>query len=488
MQAQDTTTRAAGRDWTEGLPPGAGALLAAFRSAGRRLVLVGPAARAVALGEDPAAARRYDFVTDADRGTLRRILASAREGAGARGGRPDDGRGRSGAGPGAEDDGPVGVQVQNAREPTGAEAAAARAVPVPAGVPAALVGDLAAREITAHAIGVLDDGTVLDPFGGVADVRARRLRTIVSPERLRDESPRWLLRLARHVGYYGYEVDPAVLAAARRDVGGIIDLNPDAWRTEIQRAMLHLHPDRALQYLQAAGVLAIALPEVEALVGFENSCPVHHKDIWEHTRIVVQRSRPDPAQRWTALLHDVGKVATRTVDADGTVHFFRHEELSTVLFVGIAARLRFPRELADKVTFLVRNHSRVNLYTEEWTESAVRRLIREVGEHLEDLLAFSRADITSRREERVEYLRRLMDDLDARVAEVRAKDAHVPPLPKGIGNLIMERFALPPSEVIGVLRKRLEDAVEDGSLPRGLEAEEYVEHLARWLDEERGRS
>lgn len=471
-----------GADWTERLPPLARAVVGAFRSAGRRLVLVGPAARSLALDEDLAAARRFDFVTDADRGTLRRVLG------GVRGGRVEDVRGRGGATLRSDDETGPTVHVALAREATSAEAATLRAAAPLPGLPAALAADLASREITLHAIAVSEDGAVLDPFGGLEDLRQRRLRTIVPPERLGDESPRWLLRFARHVGYYGYDVDPAVLAAASRDAGGIIDLNPETWRIEIQRALLHLHPDRALQFLQSSGVLAIALPEVEALVGFENTCRVHHKDIWEHTKLVVQRSRPDPAQRWTALLHDVGKVATRSVDDAGAVHFFRHEELSAVLFTGIAARLRFPRDLADKVTYLVRNHSRVNLYSEEWTESAVRRLIREVGEHLDDLLAFSRADITSRREERVEYLRRLMDELDERVAEVRARDAYVPPLPKGIGNLIMQRFSLPPSEVVGVLRKRLEEAIEDGTLPRGLSAEEYVAHLARWLDEERGRA
>ncbi len=181
----------------------------------------------------------------------------------------------------------------------------------------------------------------------------------------------------------------------------------------------------------------------------------------------------------------MGKVATRTVDRDGTVHFFRHEELSAILFDGVAARLRFPAELAEKVRYLIRNHSRVNLYSDDWAESAVRRLIREMGDNLQGLLDFSRADITSRREGRVERLRKLMDDLEARVAFVREKDAYVPPLPPGIGNTIMSRFGLAPSATVGALRDRLAAAVEDGTLPRGLDAEAYVDHLAAWLDEER---
>lgn len=468
-------------DWTIALPAPVVGLFAAFRGADERLVMVGPAARALAVGDDVGALRRFDFVTDADRGSLHR-LASAVPGL-----RAEEGRGRGSVtfhGPGD-----LVVHAAPGREPTAAEADAVRRLAAPREWLAAwapFVRDLASREITIHAIGVADGGEVLDPFGGLADVRARRLRTVVPPDRLVGESSRWVLRFARHVGYYGFDVDEATLAAARRDVGGILDIPPDVWRAEVQRALLHRHPDRALQYLQSAGVLSIVLPEVEAMVGYEQSCRVHHKDLWEHTKLVVLRSRPDAAQRWTALLHDVGKVGTRSVDADGAVHFLRHEELSAVFFTGVAARLRFPRELADKVLYLVRSHSRVNLYSEEWTESAVRRLIREVGEHLDDLLAFSRADITSRREERVEYLRQLMDDLDARIAAVQEKDAHVPPLPKGIGNLIMRRFGLAPCETVGVLRKRLEGAIEDGTLPRGLEPEAYVERLAAWLEAERG--
>lgn len=455
--------------WREKLPPVAGAMLDRFASGGHRFVLIGPAARSVATGTPVDELCRLEFVVDADLTRIRHVLKE----------RPAVSHG--------DDNGRRAVVVS---EGSGDEEIRVTVRPMrtanrPARDP--LLSDLISREITLHAIAIDEQGAVVDPFGGLDDLAARRLRTVVSPAALADEPARWLLRMARHAGYYGFAVDPAVVTRARELAPAVLDLNPDVWREELERALLHRYPDIALQYLCDAGLLQILLPEVTALVGFEKTCPVHHKDLWHHTKLVVQRSRPDRVHRWTALLHDVGKVATRSFDESG-VHFFRHEELSAVLFVGAAARLRFPADLAAKVEYLIANHSRVSLYSTEWSDSAIRRLIRETGEHLDDLMTFSRADITSRREERIEELRGLMAELEERIAEVREKDARQPALPKGIGRLIMERFQIAEGPVVGVLRKRLENAVEAGTVARGLSSEEYLDQLAEWLDEERGQT
>ena len=455
------------------LPEPVSELRSAFVRDGHRFALVGAAARAVALGDDPSGTRRLDFVTDAPRDTWPARAGAIRSLVGGN----ERGRGRLVLRCG-EAEGALTIRVAAFRSFPRLRERLGRPMDDP------LLRDLASREITIHTIAV-DDGTVLDPFGGVADFRARRIRAVLPARQLHRESARWILRMARHASYYGFEVDPDLVRAARGCVGALLDVAPERCRDELERALLLRHPDAGLGFLQRCGALALLLPEVEALVGFAGTCPVHHKDIWAHTCLVVRRSLAEPAQRWTALLHDVGKVATRSVSEQGTVHFFRHEDQSARLFVGIRARLRFDAPLAEKVMFLITNHSRVNHYDGEWTDSAVRRLIRETGEHLDDLLAFSKADVTSRREDRVAQLRRLMAELEDRIERVREEDARPKPLPAGVGNVIMERFGLPPSRVIGVLRERLVEAVEDGSLPHGLSAEEYVEHLAAWLDAER---
>jgi len=212
-------------------------------------------------------------------------------------------------------------------------------------------------------------------------------------------------------------------------------------------------------------------------VGFSESCEVHHKDIWEHTKQVVARSKPSPAIRWAALLHDVGKVWTRSIDPEGRVHFFRHEDLGAILFTGIAARLSLDGRLAERVRYLIRNHSRINMYATDWTDSAVRRLVRETGEYFEELLALSRADITSRQERRVEELNRLLDDLARRVEELSNEDARKPALPKGTGSIIMEHFGIPASPLVGHLKDLLEQAIQEGRQPADRPVEEYLGFL-----------
>jgi len=242
--------------------------------------------------------------------------------------------------------------------------------------------------------------------------------------------------------------------------------------------LLNRNPDLGIQFLERTGALRFLLPELQLLVGFERSCQVHHKDIFAHTLAVVRQAKPAPAVRWAALLHDLGKYWTRSVTRDGQVHFFRHEDVGAHLARGILARFSIEPRLSEHIEFLIRNHSRITLYSDEWTESAVRRLIKEVGEHLPDLLALARADITSRRESRVEEVSRLSKELEARVEEVRTKDAYIPPLAKGFGQEIIDFFGLEPGPIIGRLRRRLEEAIEAGQLERDQPSEVYLAFLA----------
>ena len=213
------------------------------------------------------------------------------------------------------------------------------------------------------------------------------------------------------------------------------------------------------------------------MVGFDKTCAVHHKDIWDHTKIVTQKAVPDLVVRWAALCHDIGKIWTRTVNKSGKVHFFRHEDHGALLFEGIAHRVGLPQWLTDRVSYLIANHSRVNLYQDDWTDSAVRRLIRETENHLPDLLAFSKADFTTKREARIEEMRRLLADLEARILRVAEEDAKEPPLSKGLGNTLMVRFGLPPCRLIGDLKKTLEETIARGDLTARAEDAYYVDWI-----------
>ncbi len=337
--------------------------------------------------------------------------------------------------------------------------------------------ELMKREVTVNAISMDGDGGIIDPFDGQADLAAKTIRTLIPAARVFQQRPLFLVKVAKHIAYHGFEAGDEVELNAARYARNIIDMGMERVRPELERMLVNRHPDKGLDFLQRIGVLGIVLPEVQLMVGFDETCEVHHKDIWAHTRQVVMQSKPHAAIRWAALLHDIGKVWTRSVDTERKVHFLRHEEMSALLFRGVAARLCFDDRLADRVLYLIANHSRVNMYSGEWTDSAVRRLMRDTGDRLDDLLQLSRADITSRQERRVEQLTRQLDELDIRIAALREEANRKPLLPKGAGEIIMNHFGLPPSPIIGTLKQSLEAAIEEGRVPPDRPVEEYLGFL-----------
>jgi poly(A) polymerase len=248
-------------------------------------------------------------------------------------------------------------------------------------------------------------------------------------------------------------------------------------RDLMQRLLTASKPEPALQWLHDCGLLAAILPELEATVDFTQEMGRRHKDVWKHTKQVVAQAEPEPAIRWAALLHDIGKVPTRTISPTGKVAFHGHAEVGARMFDRIAARLELPDTLRNRVRFLIQHHLRANQYDGSWTDSAVRRFDREMGEHLESLLSLSRADITSARRQKREAALAQIDELVGRIQALREIDARVPPLPSGLGNVIMERFGLGPGRIIGELRRELELVVEAGGLEPHREADYYLEYL-----------
>src|SRR4029079_17020356 len=163
-------------------------------------------------------------------------------------------------------------------------------------------------------------------------------------------------------------------------------------RSRLDRIMMGRDPESGLDALLACGALDVSLPEVHKLVGFGDG-EWRHKDVWKHTKQVVRQAVPRVEVRWAALLHDVGKVKTRSISASGEVHFFGHAEVGARMFDKLNCRLPlFTGEpaLSSTVRFLILHHLRANQYEGDWTDSAVRRFAREMGAHLDDLLCLSR--------------------------------------------------------------------------------------------------
>ena len=294
---------------------------------------------------------------------------------------------------------------------------------------------------------------------------------------LTGDSPVSLLEIAVSVAR-GAEAPPSEITAAARPAAPLLrQLPAPQVRSAIESVIMARSLDAGLQWMHDAGVLAALLPELEATVDFSQEAGRRHKDVWEHTKQVVVQSVPNPLVRWAALLHDVGKVPTRVMLPDGKVTFHRHAEVGARMWDPIAKRLGFDKTERHKIRFLVLHHLRANAYEPGWTDAAVRRFDHEMGDHLDDLLDLSRADVTSRRPGRRQEAVRNIHALKERILAIRTLDARVPPLPPGLGNTIMETFGLPPSKRIGDLRKLCEEAVERGELEERRDAAYYVDFL-----------
>jgi poly(A) polymerase len=243
--------------------------------------------------------------------------------------------------------------------------------------------------------------------------------------------------------------------------------------------MIAYDPEVGLDALLACGAVPALFPEVEALVGFGDG-EWRHKDVWKHTKQVVRQAVPRLEVRWAALLHDIGKVKTRSISPDGEVHFFGHAEVGARMFDKLDRRLGlFSKEdaLKTSVRFLILHHLRASQYDASWTDNAVRRFAREMGPCLLDLLDLSRADITTKRPEKKKRGLKQISDLHERVRHILEQDAVVPPLPSGVGNTIMAAFGLPPSRKIGEIKRVLEEAVDAGDVPSHQPADVYVEFV-----------
>ncbi len=335
---------------------------------------------------------------------------------------------------------------------------------------------LSAEPIRAWALALDARGQTVDPWNQVADARDLRLRVPGDPRAWMAQGPERVLDLAVLAARSGLTPDKELLRLARRDAGNVLSVPRAAWAERFGAVLLGEHAGSGLQFLYDCEVLQRMVPEVCLMVDFHKSCPVHHKDIWDHTLQVIEKCPQSLAVRWAALMHDAGKVWTRSVNKQGKVHFFRHEELGASLMEGVAGRFHLAPELRDSIVYVIANHARANVYAAEWTDSAVRRLIRDMGAHLEDVLAFSSSDFTTKRQWRIAEVRSLADELLKRIREVAAEDAKVPPLPKGLGHVVMQATGLAPGPWLGELQRWLEAQVAAGRIAPQLEAEAYLAH------------
>ncbi|RJS45729.1 CCA tRNA nucleotidyltransferase [Nocardioides cavernaquae] len=336
-----------------------------------------------------------------------------------------------------------------------------------------LVGDLRRRDFTVNSMALTVPGRVLeDPYGGILDLAGRVLRTPGTPEESFSDDPLRMMRAARFSAQLGFEVAPEVVAAMTAMADRITIISAERVRDELVKLVLAPSPRRGLALLVETGLASYVLPELPALA-LERDEHHRHKDVYEHTLIVLEQSieleqqrghAPDFVSRFAALMHDVGKPRTRKFQDDGTVTFHHHDVVGAKLTRKRMKELRFSNDEIDAVADLVELHLRFHGYgAGEWTDSAVRRYVRDAGDQLERLHILTRADCTTRNKRKADRLRRTYDDLEARIARLSEEEELASIRPDLDGVQIMEILGIGPGRDVGAAyRFLLELRLDEG--------------------------
>jgi poly(A) polymerase len=364
-----------------------------------------------------------------------------------------------------------------------------------------LEDDLVRRDFACNAMALrLPDVQFVDPHGGLTDLENRVLRTPTTPEISFGDDPLRMMRAARFVAQLGFVPDPAVLAAMREMSASIERVSAERVRDELVKLLLADHPRAGLELLVASGLAAVVLPELPALQ-LEVDEHHRHKDVYVHSMIVLEQAidlegppgapaeevpGPDLVLRLAALLHDIGKPATRRFEDGGGVSFHHHEVVGAKLAAKRMKALRFDKETIKQVARLVELHLRFHGYGEgQWTDSAVRRYITDAGDLLPRLHRLTRADCTTRNVKKARRLSAAYDDLEVRIDRLRAEEEFKALRPELDGHQIAEALGIRPGPVLGrAYAHLLQVRTDDGPIGADAARERL---LAWWADQPESR-
>jgi poly(A) polymerase len=330
-----------------------------------------------------------------------------------------------------------------------------------------LEDDLLRRDFTINAMACHPlTGQIIDPFGGRQDLEAHLLRAVGNePDKRFDEDPLRLLRGVRFASQLDFTIETETRRSILRQAVKLQKISRERIRDEMNKLLVSANPAKGLDLLVELGLMEWIVPEVLALRGVSQQAVkvIHTKDVYAHVLRVVERSSPRAVCRWSALLHDIAKPRTRTVE-DGKVHFFGHEDVGAYMARDILKRLHFDRDFIESVSKIVRLHMRVNAYASDWTDGAVRRLMLESGNDLPDLLDLSRADITSYRADKVTRAVARVTELTERCQRLREEAERVPLKSPLDGNELMVIFERGPGPWLRPIKDHLLSLVIDGAL------------------------
>jgi poly(A) polymerase len=355
-----------------------------------------------------------------------------------------------------------------------------------------LEDDLRRRDFTVNAMALrVPDMTLVDPYGGVEDLLAHSLRTPSTPQVSFGDDPLRMLRAARFTAQLGFVVDDDTAQAMTDMADSIGIVSAERIQVELSKLLLTDTPRAGIELLVDSGLAALVIPEIPAL-RLEIDEHHHHKDVYQHSLTVLEQAidyeksrhpgeAPDLTLRLAAILHDIGKPATRRLEPGGAVSFYHHDMVGSKLAKKRLTALRYDNDTIKDVARLIELHLRFFGYTEgAWTDSAVRRYVRDAGHLLERLHILTRADVTTRNRRKADRLGFAYDDLEARIAELREREEMEAVRPDLDGNAIQRVLGIAPGREVGEAYKwLLELRLDEGPLGEE-EAERRL--LAWWAD------
>ena len=341
--------------------------------------------------------------------------------------------------------------------------------------PGTLDDDLRRRDFTVNTLAVALNkdryGKLINPFDGLKDLENRLIRTPLDPDITFSDDPLRMMRAVRFATQLDFDIDPVTFESIRRNASRLEIVSPERIMDEFNKILLSDRPSKGLRLLYEAGLLDVFFPELTALQGVEENEGKTHKDNFYHTLEVVDNIAARDAEgnlwlRWAALLHDIGKPATKRYHPKSGWSFHGHELVGAKMVPKIFRRLHMPLNQHMKyVQKLVKLSSRPVALTEEnVTDSAVRRLLMDAGDELEDLLLLSEADITTKNPARKKKYLQNLRNVRRKIKEVEERDRIRNFQPPVSGELIMQTFGLRPSKTVGIIKDAIKEAILEGEI------------------------
>ena len=326
--------------------------------------------------------------------------------------------------------------------------------------------DLSRRDFTVNAIAYdINNSELIDPHGGLKDLSEGVIRTPDTADISFSDDPLRMLRACRFVSTHGFTPNNELFKAISKNVERIEIVSTERIRDEFTKLLTGKEPSLGLKAFVESGLSELIMPELNELK-IEVDPKHHHKDVYEHTMVVLDRVSPTLISRMSALLHDIGKPKTKGIE-NGKVHFRHHEVVGAKMSKKILKRLKYDNETIKKVSLLVENHLRPHTFKMGWTDSAVRRYIIDAGGLLEELNDLVRADITTKNKAKYEEINKYLDEMEERIREVAEKEELSKLRPPISGDEIMDMFDLEPGPSVGVIMKALyEQRINDGEVSK----------------------